>query len=279
MTQAPAPDSPDSKQSIGAIISRLGPAAWLGIAWMIMPAVAGIVLLKNRKDASDFLLSYTGEDGSDIMTGVLVFVGLFIIASGIGVLPTYASAIIAGYVFGIAWGFPAALIGITGAATIGFFLALTIARKRVESEIHKHEKAEIVRDAFVRHGFMRAMGILILLRISPSSPFSIMNGLMAVSGVRLVPYMIATIVGMAPRTFAAVWIGNSVTNWDEYDKPTWMVIAGVVLMVGVLVILGQMANKAIEKAMGTGSDSDSGLGSDSDKKPASESGSESAAND
>lgn len=268
MTETPAPDAPDSNQSIGAIISRLGPAAYLGIVWTIMPAVAGIVLLKNRKDASDFLLSFTGEDGSKILTGVLVFVGLFILASGIGALPTYATAIIAGYVFGIAWGFPAALIGITGAAVVGYVIALTVARKRVENEIHKHPKAEIVRDAFVRHGFMRAMGILVLLRISPSSPFSIMNGLMAVSGVRLLPYVIATIVGMAPRTFAAVWIGNSVTNWDEYDKPTWMVIAGVVLMVAVLVILGQMANKAIEKAMGNGAESgmkpDPASGSDSD---------------
>ncbi len=78
-----------------------------------------------------------------------------------------------------------------------------------------------------------------------------MNGLMAVSGVRVLPYVIATAVGMAPRTFAAVWIGSQVTDWDKYDKPTWLVVSGVVLMVGVLVVLGQMANKAIDKAMGT----------------------------
>lgn len=268
MTETPSTDTPDSKQSIGAIISRLGPAAYLGIVWTILPALAGIVLLKNRKDASEFLNSFSNEDGSGMMTSVLIFVGLFMLTAGIGLLPTYAQAIIAGYVFGIAWGFPAALIGITGAAVIGYVIALTVARKRVESEIHKHAKAEIVRDAFVRHGFMRALGILVLLRISPSSPFSIMNGLMAVSGVRIMPYVIATMVGMAPRTFAAVWIGNSVTNWDEYDKPTWLVVSGIVLMIAVLVVLGQMANKAIEKAMGSGGESgadpESGEESDSD---------------
>lgn len=237
-------------QSLGSILRRLGPAAYLGIAWAVFPAVAGIALLKNRKEASEFLLSFTGNDGSNLIAGVLLFCGLFILTAGIGVLPTYAQAIIAGYVFGIQWGFPAALVGITGAALIGYMIALTIARKRVEGEIHKHPKAEIVRDAFVRHGFWRALGVLILLRVSPSSPFSLMNGLMAVSGVRVLPYAIATLVGMAPRTFAAVWIGNSVTNWDKYDKPTWLVVAGVVLMIAVLVILGQLANKAIEKAMG-----------------------------
>ncbi|MDF1869172.1 MAG: hypothetical protein P1U30_02180, partial [Phycisphaerales bacterium] len=76
-------------------------------------------------------------------------------------------------------------------------------------------------------------------------------GLMSVSGVKLLPYVMATAIGMAPRTFAAVWIGNQITSWDEYNKPKWLVIAGIVLMVVVIMILGQMANKAIDKAMGT----------------------------
>ncbi len=248
--------SPDQDESLGAIISRLGPAAYLGIAWAVMPAVAGIVLLSNMSGASDFLLQSNQEGGGSLAVGIGLYVGIFIITAGVGILPTYSQAILAGFAFGIGIGFPAALIGFTGASMIGYFIALKVARNRVESEIHKHPKAEIVRDAFVRHGLWRAMGILTLLRISPSSPFSLMNGLMAVSGVKLVPYVIATAVGMAPRTFAAVWIGHQVTSWDEYDKPKWLIIAGVVLMIGILMLLGHMANKAIDKAMGTDSDQD-----------------------
>ena len=246
----PTDPSPNQDQSIGAIISRLGPAAYLGIAWAVMPALAGFLLLANMNKASDILLQRNQEGGGSLVVGVGMYIGIFFVSAGFGFLPTYSQAILAGFAFGIGIGFPAALAGFTGASIIGYFIALKIARKSVESEIHKHPKATIVRDAFIRHGFWRATGILVLLRVSPASPFSLMNGFMAVSGVKLVPYVIGTVVGMAPRTFAAVWIGHQVTSWDEYDKPKWLIIGGIVLMFGVLMLLGHMANKAIDKAMG-----------------------------
>lgn len=245
-----SPQSPDTNQSFGAIVKRLGPAAVLGFLWAAMPAIAGIVLLSNMSKASDILMQRNEEGGGSLAIGIAMYVGIFILTAGVGILPTYSQAILAGFAFGVAFGFPAALAGFTGASIIGYCIALFIARKHVESELHRHPKAEIVRDAFVRHGFWRATGILMLLRVSPASPFSLMNGFMAVSGVKLVPYVIATVVGMAPRTFAAVWIGSQIENWDEYDKPKWLIIGGIVLMVGVLLLLGNMANKAIDKAMG-----------------------------
>ncbi|MFK7758390.1 MAG: TVP38/TMEM64 family protein [Phycisphaerales bacterium] len=249
--QAPATTtSPD--QSAGAIFKRLGPAAILGVLWAAMPAVAGIVLLSNMKTASDFLLQKNDEGGGSLALGIAMYIGIFILSAGVGLLPTYSQAILAGFVFGIGIGFPAALAGFTGASIIGYFIARLVARKRVEQELHLHPKAAIVRDAFVKHGWWRAMGILTLLRVSPASPFSLMNGLMSVSGVKLFPYVLATAVGMAPRTFAAVWIGHQITSWDEYDKPKWLVIAGIVLMVGVLILLGKLANAAIEKAIAAG---------------------------
>jgi len=250
-TQEPTNESSsDQDQSAKAIFSRLGPAAYLGIAWAVMPAMAGFLLLANMSKASDILLQRNEEGGGSLAIGVAMYIGIFFISAGLGFLPTYSQAILAGFAFGISIGFPAALAGFTGASIIGYFIALKIARKSVESEIHKHPKAQIVRDAFIRHGFWRATGILVLLRVSPASPFSLMNGFMAVSGVKLVPYVIATLVGMAPRTFAAVWIGSQIESWDQYDKPKWLIIAGIVLMVGVLMLLGHMANKAIDKAMG-----------------------------
>lgn len=253
-TQTPE-SSQDANQSSGAIIKRLGPAAVLGILWAVMPAVAGIVLLSNMSKASDILMQRNEEGGGSLAIGIAMYVGIFILTAGVGLLPTYSQAILAGFAFNVAFGFPAALAGFTGASIIGYFIARIVARKRVENELHLHPKAQIVRDAFIRHGFWRATGILMLLRVSPASPFSLMNGLMAVSGVKLVPYVIATLVGMAPRTFAAVWIGSQIESWDEYDKPKWLVIAGIVVMFGVLILLGKMANKAIDKAMATPTDS------------------------
>lgn len=243
---------PSNDESLGEIIKRLGPAAWLGIAWTIMPFVAGVTLLFNMRPAQKLLIGTEEEPGLPLMQGVMVYVAIFIVTAGLGLLPTVSQAILAGFAFGIAWGFPAAMLGFTGASIIGYFVARFVARDRIESEIHKHKKVEIIRDAFIRHGFMRALCILTLLRVPPNSPFALTNYAMSVSGVKFIPFMIATIVGMAPRTFAAVWIGAQAESWDEVHKPKWLIIGGIVLAVLILVGLGKLANKAIDQAIKAG---------------------------
>ena len=243
---------PSNDESLGEIIKRLGPAAWLGIAWTIMPFVAGVTLLFNMRPAQKLLIGTEEEPGLPLMQGVMVYVAIFIVTAGLGLLPTVSQAILAGFAFGIAWGFPAAMLGFTGASIIGYFVARFVARDRIESEIHKHKKVEIIRDTFIRHGFMRALCILTLLRVPPNSPFALTNYAMSVSGVKFIPFMIATIVGMAPRTFAAVWIGAQAESWDEVHKPKWLIIGGIVLAVLILVGLGKLANKAIDQAINAG---------------------------
>lgn len=243
---------PSNDESLGEIIKRLGPAAWLGIAWGVLPAIAGITLLVNMRHAQKLLIGTEEEPGLPLMQGVMVYVAIFIVTAGLGILPTVSQAILAGFAFGIAWGFPAAMLGFTGASIIGYFVARFVARDRIESEIHKHKKVEIIRDAFIRHGYMRALCILTLLRVPPNSPFALTNYAMSVSGVKFIPFMIATIVGMAPRTFAAVWIGAQAESWDQVHKPKWLIIGGIVLAVVILVGLGKLANKAIDQAIKAG---------------------------
>jgi uncharacterized membrane protein YdjX (TVP38/TMEM64 family) len=257
MTTPDNPDRPESEsqesppETLGAVFKRLGPAAWLGIAWATVPAIAGITLLANMGTATRMLVGTEEEPGLPLSTGIAIYIGIFIITAGFGVLPTVSQAILAGFAFGIAWGFPAALVGFAGASIIGYFIASFVARDRIENEIHKHPKAEIIRDAFIRHGKMRALVILTLLRVPPNSPFALTNYVMSVSGVKLIPFIIATVVGMAPRTFAAVWIGAQVDSWDEVQKPKWLIIGGIVLTVVILVGLGKLANKALESALQT----------------------------
>jgi uncharacterized membrane protein YdjX (TVP38/TMEM64 family) len=250
-TDQPAQTS-EHHESVGEIIKRLGPAAWLGIAWAVLPAVAGITLLVKMGTATRFLVGTDENPGLPLATGIAVYVAIFIITAGLGVLPTVSQAILAGFAFGIGWGFPAALVGFAGASIIGYTIANLVARKKIEDEIKSHPKASIIRDAFIRHGKVRALVILTLIRVPPNSPFALTNYAMSVSGVKMVPFLIATIVGMAPRTFAAVWIGAQVDSWDEVHKPKWLIIGGIVLAVVILVGLGQLANKAVESAMKSG---------------------------
>ncbi len=259
--QLAQPNQPaEHQESVGQIIKRLGPAAWLGIAWAVLPGIAGLTLLANMGTATRLLVGTDENPGLPLAMGIALYVAIFIITAGLGVLPTVSQAILAGFAFGITWGFPAALVGFAGASIIGYTIANVVARKKIEDEIHNHPKAAIIRDAFIRHGKVRALVILILIRVPPNSPFALTNYAMSVSGVKLVPFLIATVVGMAPRTFAAVWIGSQVSSWDEAKMPKWLVIGGIVLAVVILVGLGNLANKAVESAMKDNGQGNSGQG-------------------
>jgi uncharacterized membrane protein YdjX (TVP38/TMEM64 family) len=72
--------------------------------------------------------------------------------------------------------------------------------------------------------------------------------------VPLWPYILGTLIGMAPRTAVAVWLATKMQSLDEQSKPAWMWIVSIVLALAVLAVLGHIGNKAIAKATGVNTD-------------------------
>ena len=201
-TSATCSASPPSSASARgkSVWSRLGPARWLAIAWATLPAIAGITLLGSIGVVSDWLLARPE-------VGLTIYIAVFVLSAGLGLLPTYAQAILGGWVFGFAYGWPAALAGFTGAALVGYLVARTVSRDRVERVVADNPKAHAIRDSLVGGGFWRTLGIVTLLRVPPNSPFALTNLAMASTGVAVAPFAIGTLLGMAPRTAAAIYLG------------------------------------------------------------------------
>ena len=117
MTQAQEiPESPGDPSSqpdtLGSVLGRLGPAAILGGVWTVLPALGGFALLAMVGPVSDWLNSHQEY-------GPFVYAAAFIIAAGIGVLPTYSQAVVGGWAFGPVIGTIAALAGFVGASLVG----------------------------------------------------------------------------------------------------------------------------------------------------------------
>jgi len=229
---------------------RLGPTGALGVLWAILPGIAGFYLLSQIGPVSDWLNHRES-------LGLLVYVAAFVTTAGLGLLPTYAQAVLGGWVFGFALGFPAALIGFTGASLLGYAVSRLVSRDRVEQVIAENLKAAAVRNALVGRGFWRTLGVVTLLRIPPNSPFSITNLVMAASGVRLLPYTLGTLIGMAPRTAVAAFFAaqaglqaRDIQQFVTKGPGAIVFITGVILLVIVLGIIGLIANKAIDRVVG-----------------------------
>ena len=107
-----------------------GPTGLLGLAWTAAPALCGIALLAGLGPLSEWLHDHRS-------LGLALYTVVFVLGAGLGFLPTYAQSILGGWVFGVAAGLPAALVGFTGGGLLGYQVARRVSKDRVEELIDR----------------------------------------------------------------------------------------------------------------------------------------------
>ncbi len=228
--------------------TRRNAAFALAIAWVTVPLLIGFKLLANIGAVSEWLK----EDPS---RGIPAYILLFAISSGLGILPTYAQAILGGWVFGLALGAPAAIAGCIGGALLGWSFSRLVSGRGIESWLDAKPKARAIRAALVGAHQVRLMWLVALLRLPPNSPFAIANLAMASTGVRLLPFMAGTAIGMAPRTIAAAGIAAAGAATGASDIQAlirdqgwlWFGI-GIVALVAAFSVISHVAKRALKQA-------------------------------
>lgn len=239
--------SPETMRIPSSLARTLGPTGLLGFAWTAAPAVCGTLLLASLAPVSEWLLYHRP-------VGLALYTVVFVLGAGLGFLPTYAQSILGGWVFGVALGLPAALLGFTGGGWLGYATARRVSRDRVEALIERKPKARAIRDAFVGRGPFRTLLVVTLLRLPPNSPFALTNLVMATTGVPLPAFLGGTLLGMLPRTAVAVALAAAASSTGAEDIQTfvqhrgpWLLAAGVVGGMAVLGALGVIARRALRR--------------------------------
>ena len=243
----PADAPPEESQSpwpaIGRIYRRLGPAGPLAVLAATLPAIGGFALLGLAWKFAPWLRDQQA-------VGLVLYIVGFAVLSGLAVLPTYAQAGVGGAVFGLAAGVPAAIAGYVGGAAIGYVIARRASGDRVMTLLQEQPKWRAVHNALLGGRAGRTFLIVTLLRVPPNSPFAITNLVLAATQVRLPIYLAVTLVGMAPRTAAAVYIGGQFG--PEGGDSTWFTAAGIAVAVVVILIIGSIAQRALAKVTAGG---------------------------
>lgn len=228
----------------GQIVRRLGPAGPIAVAAAFLPALGGVFLLINIRDIGGWLKDHG-------IQGVAAYIACFALAGGFALLPTYAQAILGGWAFGLAVGYPAAMLGFVLAAMIGYELSLKASGDRVLRLIEEQPRWKVVVDSLVHRGFWRTFLIVSLVRLPPNSPFAITNLVLASTKVPRLPYLLGTLVGMAPRTGLAVSIGAGLgellTKDAINDAKRQYVFWGIGAAIAVVLIIGHLGKKALER--------------------------------
>jgi uncharacterized membrane protein YdjX (TVP38/TMEM64 family) len=175
--------------------------------------------------------------------------GPIVYTVGYAVIGTFVPASIltigAGALFGVVHGTIVVALGATGAATIAFLLARTVLRKRVEAMVAKNPKFRAVDRAIAREGAK----IVVLVRLAAVFPFLFVNYAFGLTGIRTLPYVIATFLGILPATVAFVYLGAAGAAVATQSRTKTMItIAGLIAAFAVSIYVARIANRAIQQA-------------------------------
>ncbi len=135
----------------------------------------------------------------------LAFLGAHIVVT-VFPFPRTAFTLAAGLLFGPALGIPLAV----AAATVSAVIALLLVRAAgwQVNKLVRHPRIESL-DARLRE---RGWPTVVSMRLIPAVPFSVLNYAAGVSAVRVLPYTLATLVGLMPGTAAVVILGDALTG-------------------------------------------------------------------
>src|SRR5689334_12306312 len=128
--------APGAERCMRSWAKRLGPAGPLAAVMVCLPVVGGVVLLGFLRQLGPWLRAHRSPETA---VGAAGAIALFI---GFSLVPTYMLEILAGWVFGAWVGLAVAVIGITGAATIGYFLSRWIVKGTLLNSVHDNPKCE-----------------------------------------------------------------------------------------------------------------------------------------
>jgi uncharacterized membrane protein YdjX (TVP38/TMEM64 family) len=141
-----------------------------------------------------------------------------------------------GFMFGPVLGTALALVSATTGAVLIFLVATTslgsvLARKAGPG-------MQRLREGFAKEGF----SYLLFLRLVPVFPFWVVNLAAALFGMRLIPYVLATAIGIVPGTFVLAYFGHGLGTAIDGEGPPWsaglfvsLALLGVLALVPVLV--------------------------------------------
>jgi len=218
---------------------RLGAAGPFAILLSFWPPLGSLLLLSSLTSLGPWLRGHEG-------LGLLVYFLVIGFLLGVSFVPTYASAILAGWAFGFAVGWGLAMVTITVSSLLAYAIARWIARDRVLDVIRERPQWLAIYEALLGEKSGRALLVVTLLRVPPMSPFALANFALAAARVPIGTYLLGTFIGIAPRTAVATFAAAGLEQLDFKNAgQSWTMIAGIVLTVAACVALGVVANRAL----------------------------------
>ena len=212
----------------------------LGVGFLFLPVKAWMLASQDWIRGLGFI-------------GPIVFVLLYVILT-VCLIPGSAMTVAAGAIFGLWLGAGAAIIGANLGAFCSFLLAKTKLRAKVSEWAKSNPKFAALDRAIGQAGFK----MVLLARLSPAFPFTLLNYLLGLTSVKTVPYVLANLLGMLPATFLFVYLGSiageTLTGQVSGEASTFQLVlkvVGLLATIAIVIFVTRIARKAMAEAENT----------------------------
>jgi len=180
--------------------------------------------------------------------GVALFICLYIVAS-VTMAPAFVLTFAAGALYGLWRGTLIVYVGAVLGSSAVYALASPLAQSRWFRRVDRDPRVAAVRRAIAEEGTW----VMFLLRLSPLVPFVLLNYALALSGVRYVHFLTASL-GMIPTIVLYVYYGKVAGDVAELAAgvapprgPEYYVL--LVLGLIATIIATSLVTRAAKKAM------------------------------
>lgn len=187
--------------------ARQGWTRYVPIALIAIVALGGAFLLRDvlsfetLRDNRDALIAWRD---SNYPLAAMVFVGLYVVIVAFSLPGATVATLTGGFLFGT---FPGVFYNVLGATT-GAVLIFLAARAGLGQRLSRGMDTSEGRLKKIRDGIQENQwSMLFLLRLLPVVPFFMANLLPALVGVRLVPFLVTTLLGIAPGALVFTSVG------------------------------------------------------------------------
>lgn len=182
----------------------------------------------------------------------LVFIVLYVVAT-VCLIPGILLTLAAGAIFGLPRGVALVSVASVAGATAAFFVGRTFMREWISRKIEAWPKFRALDRALGSRGFW----IVLLTRLSPAFPYSLLNYAYGVSAVGPRDYIVGSWIGMLPATVLYVYAGSAAATLTEAlsggiqtGRSGWALLGvGFAATIGVAMLVTHLARRQLEREL------------------------------